>query len=100
MSCHTGEVVASTQGRGLRAGTRISLPCTPTLEVIRCRAGEVLPPAASPSMGSSSNRTRYVCLKCLRVRLGMVDPDLPPPGPPTLKSFKVKEGMLSALLLP
>lgn len=42
MSCHMGEVVVSIQGWGLRAGTLTSLPCTPTLEVTRCRAGEML----------------------------------------------------------
>lgn len=101
-SCRTGEVEASTQGWGLRAGTLISLPCTPTLEVILYREGEMFP-AASLSTGSRSNRNLPhpcdVSLTCVRVRLGMVDPDLPPPGPPTLKSFKVKEGMLSAVLL-
>ncbi|CAF90329.1 unnamed protein product [Tetraodon nigroviridis] len=61
MSCRTGEAAAAagTQGWGRRAGTPTSLPCTPSL-------------GGHPLQG----------------RLGLVDPDLPPPGPPTLKSFK------------
>lgn len=62
MSCHTGEVVASTQGWDLRAGTLISLPCTTTLEVIRCREGEMLPPAASVSMSSNWNFSHTLCV--------------------------------------
>lgn len=91
MSCHTGEAVGAIQGWDHRAGTLTSPPSTPSLEVTCCRAG-VCPQRAEAPHGSACDGDSS-CLSvvwiCLSVRLGMVDPDLPPPGPPTLKSFKV-----------
>lgn len=93
MSCHMGEAVEAIQGWGRRAGTPTSLPCTPSLEGTRCRAGGSLRWAdrkASLLLGVCMVfRLLSLLLTCLSVRLGLLDPDLPPPGPPTLKSFKV-----------
>lgn len=103
-SCRMGEAVGAIRGWGRRAGTPASPPCTPSPEATRCRAGGIFQPAdRKPSLLCEMTccvvlRVLSVVLTSLSVRLGLVDPDLPPPGPPTLKSFKVNAALLLALL--
>lgn len=86
-------VVLLSRGQGLRPGIPTSRTSSHTTVGTRCRAGE---------QGSNNTTILYYMgssdSKCCAFRLGLVDPDLPPPGPPTMRSFKVGGARLAVSL--
>lgn len=84
------------RGQGLRPGILTSPISSHTTVVTHCRAGEQGSNKCTHGLFSVDWLSDRECCAC---RLGLVDPDLPPPGPPTMRSFKVG-GALQALSLP
>lgn len=78
------------QGRGLRPGTTTSPTCTPTPEGSPCRAGELLQRVRTTGPDRVRTGSQVSSWFCVVSRLGLLDPDLPPPGPPSMRSFKVR----------